>query len=214
MRGTRSARALSRIRRRFIPAYAGNTRRCRTESRNRTVHPRVCGEHRHGEFPFVHFVGSSPRMRGTHRPPEPDGRDGRFIPAYAGNTGTGAGKSESAPVHPRVCGEHAPAHGVPRERPGSSPRMRGTHAGGGPEGQGRRFIPAYAGNTPGMSLVRARKAVHPRVCGEHRSWRGRERRSCGSSPRMRGTLEWQRSISGKTRFIPAYAGNTSSAPAR
>ena len=70
-----------------------------------------------------------------------------------------------------------------------------------------RFIPAFAGNAiPGGERGQL-DAVHPRVCGErHRSRPGRAA-GCGSSPRLRGTLNRQRTCSVLVRFIPAFAGN-------
>ena len=71
-----------------------------------------------------------------------------------------------------------------------------------------RFIPAYAGNTPVISSSANSSSVHPRVCGEHAIRLSGFAPSCGSSPRMRGTLYKTISDEGTERFIPAYAGNT------
>ena len=91
---------------------------------------------------------------------------------------------------------------------GSSPRMRGTHAGiiaGGLEGG---IIPAYAGNTIQPWRRQSEAWDHPRVCGEHHSNLAKTADQQGSSPRMRGTLS---ALLGEGLFcgiIPAYAGNT------
>ena len=73
-------------RQRFIPAPAGNTSEVLPLCRPLSVHPRACGEH----LPTIHwglnFTGSSPRLRGTHRPHVYEPRPERFIPAPAGNT--------------------------------------------------------------------------------------------------------------------------------
>ncbi len=74
-----------------------------------------------------------------------------------------------------------------------------------------RFIPAHAGNTAFGSAVRAFATVHPRACGEHRDSKSSARSSCGSSPLMRGTRVPRSPNPVPTRFIPAHAGNTSSA---
>ena len=91
---------------------------------------------------------------------------------------------------------------------GSSPRMRGTRgilSRGSPT---YGIIPAYAGNT--MAYHRSPRARwdHPRVCGEH--WTFRWSRPCfpGSSPRMRGTQACRIKEFAATGIIPAYAGNT------
>ena len=70
----------------------------------------------------------------------------RFIPARAGNGPNIAMLLDSAPVHPRACGERAGNVIVLAANDGSSPRVRGTGAHGVEEFDDRRFIPARAGN--------------------------------------------------------------------
>ena len=110
-------------------------------------------------------------------------------------------------VHPRVRGEHT-LSGFPLRRDGgSSPRSRGTFRTMFRRPSVRRFIPAFAGNImpgPGPGF---RLAVHPRVRGEHDSFRCLECQLLGSSPRSRGTLIARRGSYTKARFIPAFAGN-------
>ena len=91
----------------------------------------------------------------------------RFIPAYAGNTCASLKFQGLIPVHPRVCGEHRLIAHMERCHGGSSPRMRGTLRNGERMRHGRRFIPAYAGNTLAAGATACETAVHPRVCGEH-----------------------------------------------
>ncbi len=86
--------------------------------------------------------------------------------------------------------------------------MRGTRAAGGAPVERRRFIPAYAGDTPYVCSGRPACAVHPRVCGEHISQESPRLHGGGSSPRMRGTHLPAPMAKPDTRFIPAYAGNT------
>jgi len=127
MRGTPSAASRFRRDRRFIPAYAGNTDDQNPFHPIRPVHPRVCGEH---------AKLAADRLANK-----------RFIPAYAGNTAIPCVRICAMSVHPRVCGEHTLG---PNSKPclrGSSPRMRGTLLAGLHLRGGRRFIPAYAGNT-------------------------------------------------------------------
>ena len=92
---------------------------------------------------------------------------------------------------------------------GSSPRMRGTPIAcrilSAPAG----IIPAYAGNTARYRNLRKLYWDHPRVCGEHRQHGLHGRHQSGSSPRMRGTLNYPSGDAEAAGIIPAYAGNTS-----
>ena len=192
----------------IIPAYAGNTNRCRTGLCLPRDHPRVCGEH--GEL--VHVVptgrGSSPRMRGTRESGMADYIAERIIPAYAGNTCPAIRKHSPTRDHPRVCGEHALSTVLSTSSAGSSPRMRGTPTCADYEIPWRGIIPAYAGNTQDSGILRRFSRDHPRVCGEHTSRNSSRRRMTGSSPRMRGTRHRRSVRSLRAGIIPAYAGNT------
>ena len=214
VRGTPARAQWERYLDRFIPACAGNSS---LRSMRRYA---ACG--------------SSPRVRGTR---------------YDART-----RCRFATVHPRVCGELDPRRkqraGGQRFIPacagnstltvgfgvsgtGSSPRVRGTRRGVGPDLVHGRFIPACAGNssmdaTPGDWLT-----VHPRVCGElahlgqprgerprfipacagNSPSRKESTMSCtGSSPRVRGTQRERRWRPEHRRFIPACAGNSPSSP--
>ena len=126
VRGTQIGRGKGGRVYRFIPACAGNTHPEFRQHCGRTVHPRVCGEHRHPKHAVRHALGSSPRVRGTR--PAADNRPhrARFIPACAGNTRKPRKRALEGTVHPRVCGEHAVLPAVPAVVHGSSPRVRGT----------------------------------------------------------------------------------------
>ena len=71
------------------------------------------------------------------------------------------------------------------------------------------IIPALAGNTAAVGRRRRGDWDHPRACGEHivllRFVGGYQ----GSSPRLRGTLQWVDGSSIQCGIIPALAGNTS-----
>ena len=71
---------------RFIPAYAGNTRRLSGRTDAETVHPRIRGEHNCANSIPDHAAGSSPHTRGTRDQSARFASCNRFIPAYAGNT--------------------------------------------------------------------------------------------------------------------------------
>ena len=208
LRGTRTDPRRTGFPPRFIPAFAGNTIRAGSASRPPAVHPRVCGEHNVTHKKYAEKCGSSPRLRGTRRPATEHRLDQRFIPAFAGNTANRPGGSGPPPVHPRVCGEHGPCCSG-NERPcGSSPRLRGTPATTATYSSRWRFIPAFAGNTPGCRAGWSTRTVHPRVCGEHVLNLSLSGSAFGSSPRLRGTLGEGGLHVSVRRFIPAFAGNT------
>ena len=211
MRGTRRRKSRQAHRKRFIPAYAGNTINPSRGSIHSSVHPRVCGEHSLSGVSRSGNRGSSPRMRGTHMLISVPPYNRRFIPAYAGNTSKIGASRVSPSVHPRVCGEHRRFHSGVRDSPGSSPRMRGTRRGQRQRRTGHRFIPAYAGNTNPIPEFAVDLPVHPRVCGEHSAVVQVHDGRFGSSPRMRGTLRQPLPCRSRIRFIPAYAGNTTNA---
>ena len=90
---------------------------------------------------------------------------------------------------------------------GSSPRVRGTSALRWATADALRFIPACAGNIRNLIAAPHRRAVHPRVCGEHRRQPDCLHHDAGSSPRVRGTSGRGRGMPSHERFIPACAGN-------
>ena len=91
---------------------------------------------------------------------------------------------------------------------GSSPRARGTRSWGNPGGEGRRFIPASAGNTGARGGEGWDYSVHPRERGEHLVLQALGFGCGGSSPRARGTRGGCGADLAGRRFIPASAGNT------
>ena len=86
VRGTRVDATALRLVGRFIPACAGNTSPKAHRYPTSTVHPRVCGEHICRPISPAARIGSSPRVRGTHRLGCVPQAVNRFIPACAGNT--------------------------------------------------------------------------------------------------------------------------------
>ena len=208
MRGTLHGHTIRALQHGIIPAYAGNTADSGDHSRRHGDHPRVCGEHYERKRLAHQFQGSSPRMRGTRTVRESQGGTVGIIPAYAGNTTSRTTERKPWRDHPRVCGEHHSPSPDGSSRPGSSPRMRGTHRRNEREIVRRGIIPAYAGNTRvPFHLLRAERD-HPRVCGEHATVGVRSAEAATSSPRMRGTREAGRTGRGTRGIIPAYAGNT------
>src|SRR5436309_2860624 len=91
---------------------------------------------------------------------------------------------------------------------GSSPRVRGTRGLILRRGAPRRFIPARAGTSRGPGGAGRRRPVHPRAYGELSQEPGRSTRTCGSSPRVRGTRTIALEFRVQRRFIPARTGNS------
>ena len=199
---------------RFIPACAGNTSLTTPTPLARTVHPRVRGEHRCTTTATCPTPGSSPRARGTRGHRGRGHRDGRFIPACAGNTAWCSRGNSYRAVHPRVRGEHAAVRELHSPPNGSSPRARGTPDPRRTARRRGRFIPACAGNTIVNVDHGRRGAVHPRVRGEHEGYEAWLYAQRGSSPRARGTHDVSPGVSRLERFIPACAGNTSAGTRR
>ena len=127
-------------------------------------------------------------MRGTHDRLRPGPQHRGIIPAYAGNTEHGQ----------HTCFSAA----------GSSPHMRGTLTCTLGSRRSPGIIPAYAGNTHFIVIIAVARRDHPRICGEHLSPIIVARRTMGSSPHMRGTLQPHVRHADSHGIIPAYAGNT------
>ena len=120
VRRTRTSRRRAGPACRFIPACAENTARRREPNRRKTVHPRVCGEHKNSVERPGTAIGSSPRVRRTQPWVRHDWTPKRFIPACAENTSRNRAASSGKPVHPRVCGEHKFSHAGDLPQVGSS----------------------------------------------------------------------------------------------
>ncbi len=173
------------------------------------VHPRGRGEQSSSAATSTLSAGSSPRTRGTDVEHEHHAAHGRFIPADAGNRPEHRPGPAVQPVHPRGRGEQTLTDGARILVIGSSPRTRGTVAAVDVLPEPGRFIPADAGNSnPQFDQARA-NAVHPRGRGEQSCWYRAAERTCGSSPRTRGTGATGDNAPGQDRFIPADAGNRS-----
>ena len=85
-RGTHRIAASTGAQFRFIPAGAGNTASHPVAGRQCAVYPRWRGEHMPKIGQLFICDGLSPLARGTHHRNKTNLRNGRFIPAGAGNT--------------------------------------------------------------------------------------------------------------------------------
>ena len=186
-RGTRAQGAINGPNGRFIPACAGNAETPRTWTTSSTVYPRMRGERTACSAPGLSSHGSSPHTRGTRHYRGAHATTPRFIPAYAGNARSTAGRDSQSTVHPRIRGERATPCVNPMFSHGSSPHARGTPRDCGPTGAAPRFIPACAGNAPRVSRRSRVSAVHPRMRGERNFVHTVTETKPGSSPHARGT---------------------------
>ena len=109
-------------------------------------------------------------------------------------------------------GEHSTATNKRFAHNGSSPRGRGTPVLPPASSHAIRVIPAWAGNTFRRRSASPGPPGHPRMGGEHYYRLSKAAGLCGSSPRGRGTRSPARRRPGESRVIPAWAGNTPSAP--
>ena len=145
VRGNRSPRAAGNIRRRSIPACAGEPIRAESPSDIMKVYPRVCGGTVYSVAQGRDVLGLSPRVRGNrdfvHRllPPQ------RSIPACAGEPLPGEHQTEVLGVYPRVCGGTPSVVVFVMCVVGLSPRVRGNLDRLPGEGRAFRSIPACAG---------------------------------------------------------------------
>ena len=208
MRGTPAWKPLLISDKRIIPAHAGNTEPCIARLRLVRDHPRACGEHFHSRIVMLTALGSSPRMRGTHRGYASFAVPVGIIPAHAGNTFPSSRVAVWRGDHPRACGEHEKILLYGDAIPGSSPRMRGTPFTGRDTATDVGIIPAHAGNTIAPAAKTWRFRDHPRACGEHKDVPLMCVMLSGSSPRMRGTLVVGVQDHHVIGIIPAHAGNT------
>ena len=131
----------------------------------------------------------------------------RFIPAGAGNGRRPSTHVQQSTVHPRGCGERPPPFDGCSQITGSSPRVRGTGAFEATIINMGRFIPAGAGNGLLVGILADPQPVHPRGCGERKTFKYKMFCFTGSSPRVRGTDQASGNYFGAGRFIPAGAGN-------
>ena len=161
---------------RLIPAWAGKTPRFKYSVLSAPAHPRVGGENASALPAGGRSSGSSPRGRGKLHVLDEPGEQDRLIPAWAGKTRSGPGRSRRPGAHPRVGGENALLRDVFLSENGSSPRGRGKLVSRSLRGRRRRLIPAWAGKTEYMHATYPDAQAHPRVGGENRSCQQRPRR--------------------------------------
>ena len=195
--------------RRFIPTPVGNIIDAVREYARFSVHPHACGEHQHDRHPISLQVGSSPRLWGTLYHTSVAMLHLRFIPTPVGNIAVVLNCESGKTVHPHACGEHDFFNQIGQRCHGSSPRLWGTWFFPSTAHSGERFIPTPVGNILPFSVKDSSSPVHPHACGEHPVISLNNRSSCGSSPRLWGTLRHPSVLGHRPRFIPTPVGNIS-----
>ena len=152
-------------------------------------------------------------MRGSHFIPNPDNKKYGIIPAHAGLTKKKFKKRVDKRDHPRACGAHRCCQRCLISSLGSSPRMRGSQLGEQALVDDDGIIPAHAGLTSVVAMIRYAPQDHPRACGAHSHDAALAHVLLGSSPRMRGSLDLYFRSARVTGIIPAHAGLTTLSPA-
>ena len=154
-------------------------------------------------------IGLSPRVRGIHRERRRAYQRPRSIPACAGDPDDGERRLPCLRVYPRVCGGSCACRRKSALSIGLSPRVRGIpYAGRGGRGS-QGSIPACAGDPSGHRGGRGSQWVYPRVCGGSEDVQYTAAHAQGLSPRVRGIPPPRDSIRGRSRSIPACAGDPS-----
>ena len=208
VRGKRYGGTQEEMKRRIIPARAGQTAMPRSHPLPSSDHPRACGANPSAvTFASARF-GSSPRVRGKPGRIRWRKLDRRIIPARAGQTSRFARSSVQKPDHPRACGANFADDQAKVCFDGSSPRVRGKLFQAADSARVGRIIPARAGQTQRWSPLPPDGPDHPRACGANVSgWRVSSSNS-GSSPRVRGKQHVADELARRHRIIPARAGQT------
>ena len=171
----------------------------------------------------------SPLARGTRYLSDIAFLVNRFIPAYAGNSAFLLEPAASQSVHPRLRGKlhcsrtriccrerFIPAYagnstfGIPiLGESAVHPRLRGKLVLNSSNNYVlNRFIPAYAGNSRMECHCVCELPVHPRLRGKLTKEAIPFAKETGSSPLTRETLGAVCVVQCRSRFIPAYAGNS------
>ena len=150
--------------------------------------------------------GSPPHVRGKVI----DGVQGqspcRITPACAGKRELDNSELVCLADHPRVCGEKGRGYSSSYPPLGSPPRVRGKGSIKGYALEWAGITPACAGKRPLAPDTAYNTRDHPRVCGEKFSLRRPPPSMGGSPPRVRGKVNFFRTLTGYFRITPACAG--------
>ena len=190
VRGKPSQAILDRAAARLIPAGAGKTGKLAEGTGAPAAHPRRCGENFFTLRSWVSGAGSSPQVRGKLWKFRCTLNSLRLIPAGAGKTVFDDAFHGGCSAHPRRCGENIKVRGGSAAKHGSSPQVRGKLALIEQKAKEIRLIPAGAGKTTGGIIKQHALAAHPRRCGENLVDVLCSIFPGGSSPQVRGKLDF------------------------
>ena len=195
------------LRRRSIPAYAGDPRLSAASGICTAVYPRLRGGSCRLPVRCYRAEGLSPPTRGILGFPLGASVNIRSIPAYAGDPANGLPIHIGIQVYPRLRGGSDPACIMRAAKYGLSPPTRGIPIRLGYYPKLRGSIPAYAGDPSDMDVNVHAKKVYPRLRGGSAAASSQASHSWGLSPPTRG-IPCCRSY-GVVLYgsIPAYAGD-------
>ena len=145
VRGNLSELNALNVRKRSIPACAGQPGQIAGDHRHHPVYPRVCGATDGFGVSGYGGPGLSPRVRGNQAAILPPSFRSRSIPACAGQPFSQRPQIKHAAVYPRVCGATSMQAILTLQQYGLSPRVRGNLRQGAGVGLHIRSIPACAG---------------------------------------------------------------------
>ena len=171
---------------RNIPAHAGKTAYYWGPNHWAKEHPRARGENVLLSSRCAVRVGTSPRTRGKLTSRYRASHVWRNIPAHAGKTPRNIISESTMQEHPRARGENKGNELTQVMGSGTSPRTRGKLPFHGPHLPSTRNIPAHAGKTIPIKILKKCSKEHPRARGENPLKRNIVHVIRGTSPRTRG----------------------------
>ena len=170
----------------LIPAHTGKTKREARMLFKARAHPRAYGENPAIWRKLQCLWGSSPRIRGKHEEVEALRRETGLIPAHTGKTSCPEEGQDHQWAHPRAYGENESSPRQEKQRPGSSPRIRGKPGAHLDLFSRPGLIPAHTGKTLRVQVAVRECWAHPRAYGENPCDHTSSTTRAGSSPRIRG----------------------------
>ena len=189
-----------------IPARAGEPRDPCPNRGAETVYPRACGGTNSTVRRIPSGSGLSPRVRGNLASYPVGLIFEGSIPARAGEPGAGDEGVAHHGVYPRACGGTEATISPSSLMTGLSPRVRGNHRQSPSPQSSAGSIPARAGEPVIGLMTHSLTPVYPRACGGTASTGAAGMVGLGLSPRVRGNLVRPAARMGRSRSIPARAG--------